>query len=125
MRPLEQVVERMWPGTLIIPFMDTGASDSIYTTAAGIPSYGIHGLGIDQGNIRAHGKDERRRAKRRTGTANPRSSHNEGKLPPAHATLKAKPSSAQRRGTQVVWGAGEPQFAGVLSSPSPSANLAG
>jgi acetylornithine deacetylase/succinyl-diaminopimelate desuccinylase-like protein len=27
--------------------------------AAGIPSYGINGLAIDQDDVRAHGKDER------------------------------------------------------------------
>jgi acetylornithine deacetylase/succinyl-diaminopimelate desuccinylase-like protein len=27
--------------------------------AAGMPSYGINGVGIDQDDIRAHGKDER------------------------------------------------------------------
>ena len=35
------------------------ASDSIYTVAAGLPSYGISGVAIDQDDIRAHGKDER------------------------------------------------------------------
>jgi acetylornithine deacetylase/succinyl-diaminopimelate desuccinylase-like protein len=39
--------------------METGASDSIYTVAAGIPSYGVNGVAIDQDDIRAHGKDER------------------------------------------------------------------
>ena len=39
--------------------METGASDSIYTVAAGIPSYGINGIAIDQDDIRAHGNDER------------------------------------------------------------------
>ncbi len=39
--------------------METGASDSIYTVAAGIPTYGINGVGIDQDDVRAHGKDER------------------------------------------------------------------
>jgi len=41
------------------PEMETGASDSKYTTAAGIPTYGVNGVGIDQDDIRAHGKDER------------------------------------------------------------------
>jgi acetylornithine deacetylase/succinyl-diaminopimelate desuccinylase-like protein len=59
LRPLEQVVSEMWPGTPVIPEMETGASDSIHTMAAGIPSYGINGVGIDQDDIRAHGKDER------------------------------------------------------------------
>jgi acetylornithine deacetylase/succinyl-diaminopimelate desuccinylase-like protein len=59
LRPLEQVAAEMWPGAPVIPEMETGASDSIYTVAAGIPSYGINGVAIDQDDIRAHGKDER------------------------------------------------------------------
>jgi len=59
LRPLEQVAAQMWPGAPVIPEMETGASDSIYTMAAGIPSFGINGVAIDQDDIRAHGKDER------------------------------------------------------------------
>jgi acetylornithine deacetylase/succinyl-diaminopimelate desuccinylase-like protein len=59
LRPLERVVAEMWPGVPVIPEMETGASDSVYTMAAGIPSYGINGLAIDQDDVRAHGKDER------------------------------------------------------------------
>lgn len=59
LRPLEQVAAEMWPGTPIIPEMETGASDSVYTMAAGMPSYGLNGVGIDQDDVRAHGKDER------------------------------------------------------------------
>jgi acetylornithine deacetylase/succinyl-diaminopimelate desuccinylase-like protein len=59
LRPLEKVAAEMWPGAPVIPDMETGASDSIYTVAAGIPSYGVNGVGIDQDDIRAHGKDER------------------------------------------------------------------
>src|SRR5262249_54558636 len=59
LRPLEQVAAEMWPGAPVIPEMETGASDSIYTVAAGMPSYGLNGVGIDQDDIRAHGKDER------------------------------------------------------------------
>jgi acetylornithine deacetylase/succinyl-diaminopimelate desuccinylase-like protein len=59
LRPLERVAAEMWPGAPVIPDMETGASDSIYTMAAGIPSYGINGLAIDQDDVRAHGKDER------------------------------------------------------------------
>lgn len=43
----------------IIPEMETGASDSKLTMAAGIPSYGLCGMGIDDNDNRAHGKDER------------------------------------------------------------------
>ena len=59
LRPLQQVAAEMWPGVPVIPEMETGASDSVYTMAAGIPSYGINGLAIDQDDVRAHGKDER------------------------------------------------------------------
>ena len=62
LKPLERVADEMWPGAPVIPDMETGASDSIYTIAAGIPTYGVNGMGIDQSDIRAHGKDERIRA---------------------------------------------------------------
>jgi acetylornithine deacetylase/succinyl-diaminopimelate desuccinylase-like protein len=57
--PLHEVVERMWPGVPVVPVMSTGASDSIYTMGAGIPSYGISGMGVDFNDDRAHGRDER------------------------------------------------------------------
>ena len=59
MKPLRAITETMWPGTPIIPVMETGASDSIYTAAAGIPSYGLSGIGVDADDDRAHGRDER------------------------------------------------------------------
>jgi acetylornithine deacetylase/succinyl-diaminopimelate desuccinylase-like protein len=58
-QPLEKVVAAMWPGIPVIPTMATGASDGIYTNAAGIPTYGISGAAIDRDDVRAHGKDER------------------------------------------------------------------
>jgi acetylornithine deacetylase/succinyl-diaminopimelate desuccinylase-like protein len=63
LQPLERVAAGMWPGAPVIPEMETGASDSIHTIAAGIPSYGVNGMAIDQDDIRAHGKDERIRVK--------------------------------------------------------------
>jgi acetylornithine deacetylase/succinyl-diaminopimelate desuccinylase-like protein len=62
MQPLERVTDAMWPSAPVIPEMETGASDSVYTIAAGIPSYGISGIALDQDDVRAHGKDERVRA---------------------------------------------------------------
>ncbi len=59
MNPLRAIAGQMWPGAPVIPEMETGASDSIYTIAAGLPSYGINGVAIDSDDIRAHGKDER------------------------------------------------------------------
>ena len=59
MKSLRDVSVRMWPGTTVIPIMETGASDSIYTMNAGIPSYGICGVAINRDDSRAHGRDER------------------------------------------------------------------
>jgi acetylornithine deacetylase/succinyl-diaminopimelate desuccinylase-like protein len=56
---LRSVVAQMWPGLPIVPEMETGASDSKITMAAGMPSYGFSGMGIDSDDVRAHGKDER------------------------------------------------------------------
>ena len=59
LKPLAKIADEMWNGVPVIPEMETGASDSIYTVAAGLPSYGINGIAIDQDDVRAHGKDER------------------------------------------------------------------
>ena len=58
MGPITQAAADVYPGTPVLPGMETGASDQIYTTAAGIPTYGIYGFfeGEDQGNI--HGLNE-------------------------------------------------------------------
>ncbi len=58
-KPLRETVEAMWPGLTIFPEMEIGASDSIYTMAVGMPSYGFNGFAIEDGDERAHGKDER------------------------------------------------------------------
>jgi acetylornithine deacetylase/succinyl-diaminopimelate desuccinylase-like protein len=57
--PLEKVVAGMWPGVPVLPSMSTGASDGVYTNAAGIPTYGVSGEQYDRDDVRAHGKDER------------------------------------------------------------------
>jgi acetylornithine deacetylase/succinyl-diaminopimelate desuccinylase-like protein len=57
--PLEKITSEMWPGTPVIPDMDTGASDGVYAMAVGMPTYGIAGTAIDRDDIRAHGRDER------------------------------------------------------------------
>jgi acetylornithine deacetylase/succinyl-diaminopimelate desuccinylase-like protein len=59
MGALREVVARHWPGIPIIPEMETGASDSVHTMIAGLPSYGISGVAIDRADLRMHGKDER------------------------------------------------------------------
>jgi acetylornithine deacetylase/succinyl-diaminopimelate desuccinylase-like protein len=59
MKALHSVTEKLWPGTPVVPIMETGASDSIHTMGAGIPSYGISGIAIDHDDNRMHGRDER------------------------------------------------------------------
>jgi acetylornithine deacetylase/succinyl-diaminopimelate desuccinylase-like protein len=58
-QPLEKITDTMWPGLPVIPDMATGASDGVYTNAAGMPTYCVSGEAIDRDDIRAHGKDER------------------------------------------------------------------
>ncbi|MCU1321612.1 MAG: Acetylornithine deacetylase [Acidobacteriaceae bacterium] len=57
--PLNKVVNALHPGLPILPQMEVGASDSVYTMALGIPSYGISGIAIDIDDLRMHGRDER------------------------------------------------------------------
>jgi acetylornithine deacetylase/succinyl-diaminopimelate desuccinylase-like protein len=57
-----EVANRMWPGVVVMPGMETGMGDARILRAAGIPSYGVSGLFIEEGDGRAHGKDERIRA---------------------------------------------------------------
>jgi acetylornithine deacetylase/succinyl-diaminopimelate desuccinylase-like protein len=59
MSSLRSVAAKLWPTAKIIPTMEAGASDSIYTMNAGIPSYGICGIAIERDDDRAHGRDER------------------------------------------------------------------
>jgi len=61
LEPLERLAAHFWPGAPVVPDMETGASDSKYTNAAGIPSFGFSALAIDRDDVRAHGKDERLR----------------------------------------------------------------
>jgi acetylornithine deacetylase/succinyl-diaminopimelate desuccinylase-like protein len=62
MNSLRKVAGKLWPGVPVLPIMETGASDSIYTMSAGIPSYGVSGIAVDRDDIRMHGRDERIKA---------------------------------------------------------------
>jgi acetylornithine deacetylase/succinyl-diaminopimelate desuccinylase-like protein len=60
MGPIEKVTRDVFgPGVAVIPTMGTGATDSKYLRAVGIPGYGVSGLFGDPNDGRAHGKDER------------------------------------------------------------------
>jgi acetylornithine deacetylase/succinyl-diaminopimelate desuccinylase-like protein len=59
MRPIENLVHRMWPGAAIVPEMSTGATDGLYVRNAGIPVYGTSAVFDRLDDVRAHGRDER------------------------------------------------------------------
>jgi len=59
MSRVESAVHSMWPGVLVIPSLNIGASDSTYTRAAGIPTYGLCSIFYDLDDDRAHADDER------------------------------------------------------------------
>jgi acetylornithine deacetylase/succinyl-diaminopimelate desuccinylase-like protein len=59
MEAVTQIGGKFWPGVPIIPDMADGASDGVYTNAAGMPTYGISGIALETNDVRAHGKDER------------------------------------------------------------------
>lgn len=57
------VVHASWPGVPVAPHMDRGASDSVFTRGAGMPSYAMSSIWGDIDDNRAHGRDERISAK--------------------------------------------------------------
>jgi len=60
MQPIEKVTRELFgPSVAVIPTMGTGATDSRFLRAIGIPGYGVSGLFGDPNDGRAHGKDER------------------------------------------------------------------
>jgi acetylornithine deacetylase/succinyl-diaminopimelate desuccinylase-like protein len=59
LKPLEKIAAKMWPGAQVVPSMAIGASDSIYTNAAGLPTYLVSGSALERDDFRAHGQDER------------------------------------------------------------------
>jgi acetylornithine deacetylase/succinyl-diaminopimelate desuccinylase-like protein len=60
MGKVAKVVHGMWGKDIpVMPAMAAGASDSIFTRAAGMPSYGVGGGWNDIDDVRAHGRDER------------------------------------------------------------------
>jgi acetylornithine deacetylase/succinyl-diaminopimelate desuccinylase-like protein len=56
-RAASRLSDTMWPGIPAIPTMVMGATDGLYLRRAGIPTYGVQGIFID--DFRAHGRDER------------------------------------------------------------------
>ena len=56
--PAEQLAAELYPGLPIVPVMSTGASDSIFLAAAGIPSYGVPGILYEADGGGIHGLNE-------------------------------------------------------------------
>jgi len=61
--PMEQVLARHYPGVPLAPTMSTGASDAIYLTPVGIPTYGVPGYFGGPEGSGAHGLNEHMSAK--------------------------------------------------------------
>ena len=56
---IERVTAEMWPGVGVVPVMSSGASDNVYFRGAGLETFGVSGTAIEEGDSRAHGRDER------------------------------------------------------------------
>ncbi len=56
---IEPLVAKHWPGIPVIPVMQAGATDGMYTRSNGIPTYGVSAIDSNPDDVRAHGKDER------------------------------------------------------------------
>ena len=56
---VERATAAVYPGLPIIPTMETGATDGRMLRGAGIPTYGISGVFLDDLDERSHGRDER------------------------------------------------------------------
>ena len=56
---IEPLVAKHWPNIPVIPLMQAGATDGMYTRSSGIPTYGVSGIEENPDDVRAHGKDER------------------------------------------------------------------
>lgn len=57
--PAQKITSQIWPGVLVVPHLQPGASDAVTLNAAGIPTYGVSGLFRDPDNNGVHGLNER------------------------------------------------------------------
>jgi acetylornithine deacetylase/succinyl-diaminopimelate desuccinylase-like protein len=54
-----KAVHARYPGLAIVPGQDSGASDSMHFRAKGVPSYGVSGLFMEEGQSFIHGLNEK------------------------------------------------------------------
>ncbi|MEW5916896.1 MAG: M20/M25/M40 family metallo-hydrolase [Gemmatimonadota bacterium] len=60
--PVRQITRDLFGDIPVIPVMSTGATDSRFFRAIGVPAFGVSGLFLDPTvDARAHGRDERMR----------------------------------------------------------------
>jgi acetylornithine deacetylase/succinyl-diaminopimelate desuccinylase-like protein len=59
MTAIEQLVAKRFPGAIVLPQMETGATDGLFVRNAGVPVYGVEAEFDDPADSRAHGRDER------------------------------------------------------------------
>ena len=56
---METLAAKYYPGVPVIPSMSTGATDGVYTSGAGIPTYGVPSVWSDPDGNGTHGLNER------------------------------------------------------------------
>lgn len=61
--PMEKVAAKHFPGVPLVPTMSTGASDAIYLSPVGIPTYGVPGFWSGPEGSGAHGLNEHQSVK--------------------------------------------------------------
>jgi acetylornithine deacetylase/succinyl-diaminopimelate desuccinylase-like protein len=59
MKPIEQVMRRIYPGIEVVPVLQAAGTDAIYLAESGIPTYGLSGMFIDPDLSNIHGLNER------------------------------------------------------------------
>jgi len=59
MAVVESLTKEMFPGTIVVPVMSTGATDGLHLRNGEIQTYGVDGTFGDIDDVRAHGRDER------------------------------------------------------------------
>lgn len=62
-KPIETLAAKHFPGVPVIPSISTGATDGVYLSAVGIPTYGVPSVWTDPDGNGTHGLNERVEAK--------------------------------------------------------------
>jgi acetylornithine deacetylase/succinyl-diaminopimelate desuccinylase-like protein len=60
---MRRVAQQLWPTAVVVPVLETGGTDGRFLRGASISTYGASGVFIDEGDYRAHGRDERIRVR--------------------------------------------------------------